>query len=164
MHRTDLHAPAKTKTRQVFLVNSKSDDIGLARRAISQACYAVHLEVLPTVTALISMLEGQDVAVSIDLVLVDLDLPNDSAFRLVRWLRKNPNTRHVPMVMIANHEQERDIVLGYEAGANSIILKPAAFTDYACMLKDVCSYWLNLSLAPPFEYMQRYNQLMANVS
>lgn len=153
-----------TKTRHVFLVGSKSDEIGLARRAITQACYAASLEFLPTVSELTGMLDGHDVPVNIDLILVDLSLPDDSAFRLVRWLRKNRDTRHVPVVMIANHEQARNIVLGYESGANSVIQKPVDFTDYACMLKDVCSYWLNLSLTPTTECTQHYKQPMANAS
>ena len=109
-------------------------------------------------------LQVQAPQVGADLILIDLSLPEESAFLLSRWLRKNPLTRHTPIVMIASRKQEIDILRSYESGASSAIEKPAAFTDYAHMLKDVCHYWLNVSRSPDDEANKQVNQLIANVS
>lgn len=156
--------PVLEKARQVFFVEKNCADIALVRRAMTNVGYIVHLEVLQTAEALIETLLAQEPQVGADLILTDLNLPDDSAFPLSCWLRKNPSTIHTPIVMISNRKQESEILRSYESGASSVIEKPAAFTDYAQMLKDVCSYWLNVSRMPNYEYVKQVNQLIANVS
>jgi CheY-like chemotaxis protein len=139
--------------KQVFLIERNSDDIALARRAISHVGHAVHLEVLQTADALKETISSDNSCACPDLILIDLQLYSDArqsenVFGLVSWLRQSPRALHTPIVMISALNSEENIWRSYEAGANSVIAKPVAFTEYAAVLKEVCSYWLNLSVRP----------------
>src|SRR3954468_13061554 len=60
---------------------------------------------------------------TIDVCLLDWDLPKLSGIELCQWLRTNSS--HVPyFVLIAGSEQPEEIQTGYEAGANDYVTRP----------------------------------------
>lgn len=61
---------------------------------------------------------------SVDVCLLDWDLPRLSGIELCQWLRTN-GTPQVPyIVLITGAEQPEDIQRGYEAGANDYVTRP----------------------------------------
>jgi len=61
---------------------------------------------------------------TIDVCLLDWDLPKLSGIELCQWLRTN-STGQVPyIVLIAGTEQPEEIQAGYEAGANDYVTRP----------------------------------------
>jgi two-component system phosphate regulon response regulator PhoB len=59
-----------------------------------------------------------------DLVLLDLMLPGIDGLEVCRILGKDPQTEHVPVVMLTAKGEESDIVAGLELGADDYITKP----------------------------------------
>ncbi len=59
-----------------------------------------------------------------DLVLVDWMLPDTSGLELTRQLRKDPNTRDIPVIMLTARADESDKVTGLEGGADDYVTKP----------------------------------------
>lgn len=59
-----------------------------------------------------------------DLLLVDWMLPDTSGLELTRQLRKDPNTRDIPIIMLTARADESDKVTGLEGGADDYITKP----------------------------------------
>jgi two-component system, OmpR family, phosphate regulon response regulator PhoB len=59
-----------------------------------------------------------------DLILMDWMLPNTSGVILVRQLRCDDRTRDIPIIMLTARGEERDKVLGLEAGADDYMTKP----------------------------------------
>jgi DNA-binding response OmpR family regulator len=61
---------------------------------------------------------------TIDVCLLDWDLPKLNGIELCRWLRTQA-TSHAPyVVLIAGTEQPEEIQTGYEAGANDYVTRP----------------------------------------
>lgn len=60
---------------------------------------------------------------SIDLLLLDWNLPGVSGLDLLRELRQSNAT--LPVIFLTGNDQEQDIVLGLQAGADDYIVKPA---------------------------------------
>lgn len=58
---------------------------------------------------------------SIDLVLLDINLPDGSG---MHWLREVRNNSQVPIIIISANQRETDIVVALESGANDYITKP----------------------------------------
>ncbi len=58
------------------------------------------------------------------LVLVDWMLPDTSGLELTRQIRKDPNTRDLPVIMLTARADESDKVAGLEGGADDYITKP----------------------------------------
>ena len=61
----------------------------------------------------------------IDLVLMDVGLPDMDGREVVRVLRKNGFK--APVIMLTGHDTDSDTVLGLEAGANDYVVKPFRF-------------------------------------
>jgi two-component system phosphate regulon response regulator PhoB len=59
-----------------------------------------------------------------DLMLVDWMLPDTSGLELTRQLRKDPDTREIPVIMLTARAEEADKVTGLEGGADDYVVKP----------------------------------------
>jgi DNA-binding response OmpR family regulator len=61
----------------------------------------------------------------IDLVIMDVGLPDIDGREAVRILRKNGFK--APIIMLTGHDTDSDTILGLESGANDYITKPVRF-------------------------------------
>ncbi len=59
-----------------------------------------------------------------DLILLDIMLPDEDGFTIVRKLRKESKTRNIPVIMITAKTTEMDMVKGLDDGADDYIRKP----------------------------------------
>jgi two-component system phosphate regulon response regulator PhoB len=59
-----------------------------------------------------------------DLILVDWMLPDTSGLELTRQLRRDANTRDIPIMMLTARADESDKVAGLEGGADDYVTKP----------------------------------------
>ncbi len=64
------------------------------------------------------------VAVRPDAILLDLMLPGRDGIEVCRELRKNPDTKNVPIIMLTAKSEESDMVSGLEVGADDYVPKP----------------------------------------
>ena len=70
-----------------------------------------------------------------DLILVDWMLPDMSGLELVRQLRRDGNTRDIPIVMLTARAEEADKVAGLESGADDYITKPFSMREFRSRVK-----------------------------
>ena len=61
----------------------------------------------------------------IDLVIMDVGLPDIDGYEAVRILRKNGFK--APIIMLTGHDTDSDAILGLESGANDYVTKPFRF-------------------------------------
>jgi twitching motility two-component system response regulator PilH len=59
-----------------------------------------------------------------DLILLDIVLPGMSGFVALRLLRKNPQTRNVPVIMISGNKQATEEYYVQRIGADDFLTKP----------------------------------------
>jgi two-component system, OmpR family, phosphate regulon response regulator PhoB len=59
-----------------------------------------------------------------DLVLIDWMLPDMSGLELTRAIKKDKDTRDVPVIMLTARAEEQDKVSGLEGGADDYVTKP----------------------------------------
>jgi len=58
------------------------------------------------------------------LVLLDLMLPGLNGLEICRSLKKDPQTAAIPIMMVTAKNEESDVVIGLELGADDYIIKP----------------------------------------
>lgn len=64
-----------------------------------------------------------------DLVLLDVMLPDESGYDIVRKLRKNPATKKLPIIMVTAKTAEMDMIKGLDEGADDYIKKPFSIME-----------------------------------
>jgi twitching motility two-component system response regulator PilH len=71
-----------------------------------------------------------------DLILMDVVMPNLNGFQATRTISKNPDTAHIPIILVTTKDQETDKVWGMRQGAKGYVTKPIKEDELAKALKE----------------------------
>lgn len=82
------------------------------------------------------------------IVLLDIKMPKVSGIEVLEKIKSDPRTQLIPVVMLTSSNESPDIKRCYDLGANSYIVKPVHFDDFASAIKNVGAYWLILNQNP----------------
>lgn len=72
-----------------------------------------------------------------DMILLDLMLPGEDGYSILEKLKKDENTRDIPIIMVTAKDAEYDKVKGLEAGADDYITKPFGMMEFVARIKAV---------------------------
>lgn len=81
-------------------------------------------------------------------VLLDLRLPRLPGCDVLRRIREDARTRHIPVVVMSSSSDPAEILRCYEEGANSYVVKPVEFDRFAEVVRAVGRYWLYVNRPP----------------
>ncbi len=70
-----------------------------------------------------------------DLILLDIMLPEEDGLTLLRKLRRQPETRTVPVILVTAKGTELDTVKGLDLGADDYIAKPFGIMELVSRVK-----------------------------
>jgi two-component system alkaline phosphatase synthesis response regulator PhoP len=70
-----------------------------------------------------------------DLILLDVMLPDESGYDIVRKLRKRPATQDIPIIMVTAKTTEMDMIKGFDGGADDYIKKPFSIMELITRVK-----------------------------
>lgn len=59
-----------------------------------------------------------------DLVVLDVVMPNMNGYELCRWVKNNPSTEHVLVILCSSKSEEFDRYWGIKQGADAYVIKP----------------------------------------
>ncbi|MBI5611162.1 MAG: PAS domain S-box protein [Deltaproteobacteria bacterium] len=65
-----------------------------------------------------------------EVILMDINLPDINGIEVMRSLRRDPVTRHIPIIAISANAMARDIEKGREAGFFDYLAKPINVTEF----------------------------------
>ncbi|HEX5093854.1 MAG TPA: response regulator [Burkholderiales bacterium] len=68
------------------------------------------------------------------LILLDVELPGVSGFKLLTALRRHPKTRDIPVLLVTSRAQDRDLLCGLTLGADGYLSKPFALDALRSMV------------------------------
>ncbi len=114
----------------VLLIEDNDDDIELARRAFEKAGRASNVHIAQDGAQALDYLFGrgayvdQAAAPSVQLVLLDLNLPKTSGLEVLRQIRLNPSTQHIPVVVLTVSKKEPDLLQSFTMGIVDYLIKP----------------------------------------
>lgn len=138
-------APAIGTAGHILLVEDNEDDADLIQRAFRKASIANPVVVAGDGDAALDVLrtaEADDLPI---LVLLDLKLPRRSGFEVLEWIRGNPATRRLTVVVLTSSRQSADVGRAYDLGANSYLVKPVGSDALVEMVRALNLYWLVLN-------------------
>jgi CheY-like chemotaxis protein len=132
----------------IFLIEDNPDDEALTIRALKKNKICNEVVVARDGSeALEYLLDNRHPLPAV--VLLDLKLPKIDGLEVLRRLRMEPRTKLLPVVILTSSKEQQDLVGGYSNGANSYILKPVDFSQFAESARLLGMYWLMLNQPPP---------------
>ena len=139
----------------ILLVEDNQDDMDLALHALRRENLANRIFVARNGEEALDFLFCRGVFThrSFDhppkLVLLDLKLPKVDGMEVLKEVKSDPRTKNIPIVIMTSSKEERDLVAGYNLGANSYIQKPVDFDKFRETVKTVGLYWLVINQPAP---------------
>jgi two-component system response regulator len=82
------------------------------------------------------------------LILLDIHLPKMNGFEVLETLKKDPDVKSIPIIMLTTSSRDEEIAKSYAGGANSYVTKPVDFEEFAKKIKDVKLYWTIVNSLP----------------
>jgi two-component system response regulator len=126
-------------TIHAFRRNGLKNEIVVARDGVEATDYlfgtGVHAEAGPQPMPLVMIL--------------DLNMPRMSGLEVLRQVRAHPRTRLLPAVVLTTSVEQRDVIEGYQLGANAYVQKPVALEDFVVAAGRLGLFWLLVNVGPP---------------
>ena len=72
-----------------------------------------------------------------DLVILDVIMPKRDGFQVLRAIKSNAETRHLPVIMLTVKAQDADIFEGLKEGAELYLPKPFHPTELVSLVRRV---------------------------
>ena len=141
--------------KTILLVEDNPDDEALTLRALKRNNIMNEVVVARDGAEALDYLFAQGVYSDRDagklpeVVLLDLKLPKLDGLEVLRRIRDEPLTRRLAVVILTSSNEERDIIAGYDLGANSYIRKPVDFNQFMEAVRQLGVYWLVLNVPSP---------------
>lgn len=99
------------------------DDSNALREIIAEMLRKSGMDVISAVDG-VQALEKIEQVTQLDLVVLDIVMPNMNGYDLCRHIRKHPKTQNIPVVMCSSKSEEFDRYWGMKQGADAYISKP----------------------------------------
>jgi two-component system response regulator len=82
-------------------------------------------------------------------VLLDLNLPLLSGIEVLKAVRAEARTRHLPVVVLTSSLEDRDRIAAYDQHANSYVQKPVDYDQFVKAADQLGLYWTVVNKPPP---------------
>ena len=101
---------------------------------------------------------------TIDLILLDVMLPNTDGFSICEQIKENPNTKNIPIVFITSKNDEDSIEQGFECGAADYITKPFKPKELLARVKNQLQLKYLKDKEIEYNKNQALNKLIQNIA
>jgi CheY-like chemotaxis protein len=81
-------------------------------------------------------------------ILLDMKLPKVDGIEVLKRIKTDERTKHMPVVMLTSSQESRDVIETYNLGVNSYIVKPVEFTNFVHAVSELGVYWGILNKLP----------------
>jgi CheY-like chemotaxis protein len=139
---------------EILLVEDEPADAELIQRALRSAGLVNPIRVLSDGEAALDFLLGRELYADREsyplpqLVLLDLKLPKVSGLDVLEKVKSSDVVRRIPIVVLTSSTQSEDVNHAYDRGANSYLVKPVRFADFAKVAAEIKLYWTLLNTPP----------------
>ncbi len=115
-----MNEEQQSKRKQVVLI---ADDSSTVRKFVTFSLASQSLEVVTAVDGM-DALEKISQTPQVDLIIVDLNMPNMEGFEFIQNIRGSELHRTVPIIILSSERGEESKRRGKEVGADAYIEKP----------------------------------------
>ena len=129
----------------ILLVEDDKVDVMNVRRSFKKANITNPLFIAGNGIEALAVLRGESKDIQMPkarrLVLLDLNMPKMGGIDFLKVLRKDPDLRRTPVIVLTTSDQERDRVEAYDLNVAGYLLKPVTFSNFAEAMTTLNRYW-----------------------
>lgn len=93
--------------------------------------------------------EGQYAGVAYpDLILLDLNLPKKDGRELLEEIKRDPDLKRIPVVVLTTSTADQDIIKAYDLHANCYVNKPIDLERFVKMVHSIEEFWFTIARLP----------------
>lgn len=129
---------------EILLVEDSQSDVELFDLAIDESDLDGELRTASTGEEALSIIDAE----SIDLIILDIDLPGKSGIEVLSDLHTEAEPATTPILMFSSNDNEAKIQKAYELGANAYIVKRMDFEDTVSLVDALNDFWLETAELP----------------
>ena len=149
-----MSSPTAVEPVDLLLVEDQSSDAELALRALRDLNLGRRLQLVEDGAEALDFIFGRadytdrNVDDAPALILLDLKLPKISGHEVLRTLKTDDRTKHIPVIVLSSSKEDRDVERCYELGVNSYVVKPVDFGQFTETVQRIGTYWLKTNERP----------------
>jgi len=134
----------------ILLVEDDAADEMILRKAISSCKHTTNIFCIHDGAKAIEIIEagGGEVFPVPDIVLLDLNLPKRSGYEILENIKENSTTRHIPVIVVTNSVNIKDMVAVYKAHAAGYVCKSFDFKTFQDSIVGLINYWSSVVVLP----------------
>jgi CheY-like chemotaxis protein len=83
-----------------------------------------------------------------DLILLDWWLPRINGSEVLDRIKKHPELKRIPVVILTASTQDKDVIEAYNKHANCFILKPVGVDAFLNVVRTIEDFWLTVVKLP----------------
>ncbi len=140
-----------TSEFQILLVDDSNADASIFEMALAEASTRVKLYWVASGDEALEFVHGKGRFEGIlppKIVVLDLNMPGATGFEVLKAVRADPKTRHLPVVVFSTSSAQKDVNMAYALGANAYFAKPMSLEMYISKVRVIIQHWLDLALLP----------------
>ena len=81
-------------------------------------------------------------------VILDLKMPKVDGLEVLREMKRDEQLKMIPVVILTSSSEEADMVRSYQLGANSYVVKPVDFQQFAYAIRQLGMFWAVVNEPP----------------
>jgi chemotaxis family two-component system response regulator Rcp1 len=144
---------AKHGLVNVLLVEDNPVDVLVIKEAVATSPFKVQLSVAHDGQEAVEFLHsnchsGNGTRPCPDLVLLDLNLPKMNGHQVLAEIRRDPNTSHIPVIILTSSADPEDIRQTYSLRGNCFVTKPVDLATFLKVVSSIQEFWSKVATLP----------------
>jgi two-component system, chemotaxis family, response regulator Rcp1 len=134
----------------ILLVDDNEGDILLTREALEEARIINKVSIAYDGMQAIDLLKksARVAGTMPDLILLDINLPKMNGTEVLSIIKKDPDLRRIPVIMLTTSSSEKDILASYNNYANCYITKPVDLDRFMDVVRTIEDFWISIVKLP----------------
>jgi CheY-like chemotaxis protein len=137
--------------RPLLLVEDDENDVYFFQRALAKIQSNLPIQVIGDGQAAWEYLSGSGAThrpTRPSLIILDLKLPRKSGLEILTLLKRDPDLRSIPVIVMTSSRMRADIDAVYALGADFYLVKSPDFAGSVAQARGIHAYWISLCGSP----------------
>lgn len=140
-------------TAVILLADDDADDRQMAKEALS-AAFSNTLHTVSDGAELMDYLQRRGgfsdplTSPRPGVILLDLSMPKKDGREALAEIKRDPELRKIPVIVLTTSSADEDICASYALGASSYVTKPVSFSGLTDVMRGIGHYWFEIVELP----------------